>query len=593
MLVVGHMPARATTYYSAYGQSRTWNVNPTSVGQYSFEVDGIAQNKWTEWYVNGVYAGSAENDYSGFFAIDPNYTYTFSSGATQIKALVYNNDFTVLHETHTWNVTVQTVISAYWLPPLFVTEGAVAIMRAEVGGFAIGDQFSLEIREDDSPFGSDPVTTKTGNVYSSGGRYYVDASWTTVWQSDQIGDPEFYFIVSRGNVLRESSRADADELHVANGPVLARSPSSLSGSVTQGQNATSQSFEVWNSGGATLSYSISDNASWLSVSPSSGTSTGEHDTLTVSYSTTSLLAGTYNATINISASGATGSPQTITVTLTVNPPPQTIISAYWLAPNYVTEGAVATVRAQVSGFSVGDQFAFEIREDDSPFGSYYVTTKYGNVYSSGGNLYADATWTTVWQSDQSGDPEFYCIVSRGSVSKESSRADADEMHVTQVDPDDQISEAHVLGSMKQTRVWTGESISPSTDVDMYQFTAEAEQRISFDVDRPAGSILDAYIRLFDSAGTQLASNDNAAGPGEPSSTEPYLQYTFNTSGTYYIDSVPWADEASMAGPRRRIGPDKTVGISPGAENRVVMLGSRYGFLALDLAVAGGLLSLTR
>ncbi len=49
----------------------------------------------------------------------------------------------------------------------------------------------------------------------------------------------------------------------------------------------------------------------------------------------------------------------------------------------------------------------------------------------------------------------------------------------------------------------------------------------------------------------------------------------------------------MAGPRRRIGPDKTVGISPGAENRVVMLGSRYGFLALDLAVAGGLLSLTR
>src|SRR6266498_4517541 len=200
MLVVGHMPARATTYYSAYGQSRTWNVNPTSVGQYSFEVDGIAQNKWTEWYVNGVYAGSAENDYSGFFAIDPNYTYTFSSGATQIKALVYNNDFTVLHETHTWNVTVQTVISAYWLPPLFVTEGAVAIMRAEVGGFAIGDQFSLEIREDDSPFGSDPVTTKTGNVYSSGGRYYVDASWTTVWQSDQIGDPEFYFIVSRGNV---------------------------------------------------------------------------------------------------------------------------------------------------------------------------------------------------------------------------------------------------------------------------------------------------------------------------------------------------------------------------------------------------------
>src|SRR5438477_11923616 len=61
----------------------------------------------------------------------------------------------------------------------------------------------------------------------------------------------------------------------------------------------------------------------------------------------------------------------------------------------------------------------------------------------------------------------------------------------------------------------------------------------------------------------------------------------------YLDSVPWAGEASMAGQRRRIGPDKVAGISPWAENRVVMLGSRYGFLALDLAVAAGGLSRRR
>ena len=60
-----------------------------------------------------------------------------------------------------------------------------------------------------------------------------------------------------------------------------------------------------------------------------------------------------------------------------------------------------------------------------------------------------------------------------------------------------------------------------------------------------------------------------------------------------LDSVPWAGEGSMAGQKRRIGPDKTVGNSPGAENRVVMLGSRYGFLALDLALAAGGLSRRR
>jgi|GEM_PF-1628498 len=122
-------------------------------------------------------------------------------------------------------------------------------------------------------------------------------------------------------------------------------------------------------------------------------------------------------------------------------PPQSISSAYWLAPNNVLEGTVVKMRAQVTGFSVGDQFAFEIREDDCPepcllpypLGFDDVTTKYGNVYlHTDGNLYVDAIWTTVWQSDLLGDPEFYFIVSRGSVSKESSRAYADEMHVVQV-----------------------------------------------------------------------------------------------------------------------------------------------------------------
>jgi len=69
-----------------------------------------------------------------------------------------------------------------------------------------------------------------------------------------------------------------------------------------------------------LSYSISDNVSWLWVTPTNGSSTGEHDTITVNYSTSSYSAGTYNGTITISAPGASNTPQIIPVTLTVNPP---------------------------------------------------------------------------------------------------------------------------------------------------------------------------------------------------------------------------------------------------------------------------------
>jgi hypothetical protein len=47
--------------------------------------------------------------------------------------------------------------------------------------------------------------------------------------------------------------------------------------------------------------------------------TGEEDSITVNYATSGLPPGQYNATITISAPGATGAPKTIGVTLVVKP----------------------------------------------------------------------------------------------------------------------------------------------------------------------------------------------------------------------------------------------------------------------------------
>ena len=215
---------------------------------------------------------------------------------------------------------VRGILSAYWLAPNYVIEGTNATMRAQVTGYSVGDQFAFEIREDDgilSP--NDNVTTNYGNVYSSAGILYVDATWTTAWQPDQSSDPEFYFIVSRGGTSLQSSTADADEMHVSQGPVLSLNLTSLSPSVTKGQNASSQSIDVWNSGNGTLNYTITVNpgANWLSVNPASGISTSEHDPIAFNYTTTGLSVGTHTATITATASGAGGSPQAITVSLTV------------------------------------------------------------------------------------------------------------------------------------------------------------------------------------------------------------------------------------------------------------------------------------
>jgi hypothetical protein len=107
----------------------------------------------------------------------------------------------------------------------------------------------------------------------------------------------------------------------------------------------------------------------------------------------------------------------------------------------------------------------------------------------------------------------------------------DAVHALSVfDPDDQTSEALTL-TAGTTNIG---SIDPDTDVDMYSFTASAGQTLSFDIDLPS-STLNSYIRLFNGSGTQLAANDNGVGAApEYSANESFLQFTFPSSGTYYL-----------------------------------------------------------
>ena len=76
----------------------------------------------------------------------------------------------------------------------------------------------------------------------------------------------------------------------------------------------SDTFTVSNSGTGTLNWSVSDNASWLSVTPTSGQNSG---TVTVTVSKTGLAAGTYKGTVSVSDTNASNSPQTVAITLTV------------------------------------------------------------------------------------------------------------------------------------------------------------------------------------------------------------------------------------------------------------------------------------
>ena len=105
-------------------------------------------------------------------------------------------------------------------------------------------------------------------------------------------------------------------------PTIGLSPSSLSFTGVQGgANPANQTLGITNTGGGAMSWSVSDNATWLSLSPNSGSTAP--GTVAASVSLASLTAGTYNATITVTASGATNTPRTVPVALTVTAPPTT------------------------------------------------------------------------------------------------------------------------------------------------------------------------------------------------------------------------------------------------------------------------------
>ncbi len=104
-------------------------------------------------------------------------------------------------------------------------------------------------------------------------------------------------------------------------PHINLNPASFTRSVVRRNNLADDTFTIANGGAGTLTYTVTENVSWLSIDTTDGTSTGEADTVTISYDTASLAAGPYTGTITIAGPGADNSPRTVVVNLTVTAPP--------------------------------------------------------------------------------------------------------------------------------------------------------------------------------------------------------------------------------------------------------------------------------
>ncbi|MFC1734561.1 M6 family metalloprotease domain-containing protein [Candidatus Hydrogenedentota bacterium] len=100
-------------------------------------------------------------------------------------------------------------------------------------------------------------------------------------------------------------------------PEIGLTVAAIDGTCNLGAIPAAQTFNVFNAAGGTVNYSITDDATWLSCSPTAGSVTTASDAITVSFDTAALASGQHTATITVTDAGAGNSPQTIPVTVTV------------------------------------------------------------------------------------------------------------------------------------------------------------------------------------------------------------------------------------------------------------------------------------
>ena len=129
----------------------------------------------------------------------------------------------------------------------------------------------------------------------------------------------------------------------------------------------------------------------------------------------------------------------------------------------------------------------------------------------------------------------------------------------EIEDNDTLAEANPVSlsaenpSVSLSGMIEGGNFDEPEDVDLYSFDLEAGQTISLDIDTEAvlpetldfrpvvfpalDDVLqrtDTELRLFDAEGNELAINIDGAAPDEEFSRDPYLEFTAESAGTYYV-----------------------------------------------------------
>jgi len=243
----------------------------------------------------------------------------FTAQASESLAAV---SFYTINVNASYEVYLKTNFNGSSFVGPLVTSGTFAVPGYHTVGFSpsipvtAGSKFCVAVKMT-TPGDTNPIPIECAIPnYSSGassgpGQSYISssgASWT-----DITTDPDPFF--QTANVCLKAFTTSVTPV-----PTIGWSPSSLAFQATQGGlNPLSKTLSIWNAGTGTLNWNATESANWLTLSPTSGASTGQTGLISAFVDITGLPAGTYSATVTLSAAGASNSPQQAPVTLVVNP----------------------------------------------------------------------------------------------------------------------------------------------------------------------------------------------------------------------------------------------------------------------------------
>ena len=196
-------------------------------------------------------------------------------------------------------------------------------------------------------------------VDSAGGDYHLSANSLCINAGDPAYSSEPGEADIDGDLRVINGRVDvgADEVNYE-GPIIRISPTECEFYANEsGTNPETQILSIRNGGIGTLNWEITEDCSWLEVTPTSGESVGDINEVSLSVDISELAQGSYNSELTINANGTFNSPRTLAVTIYVG-------GTLYVPSQY------ETIQAAINASGEGDQIIV------SP-GAYYENIDFG------------------------------------------------------------------------------------------------------------------------------------------------------------------------------------------------------------------------